>query len=94
MLEEKVHLSLRQARQKMPEGFRAMGLSPVYAFVEGEIMTAMVDALEETVELCRNLFGSSDWLALDRRPALSRGSSTFDMEAGDVEGKGWLTKFE
>jgi len=77
----------------MPEGFRAMGLSPVHAFVEGELMTAMVDALEDTVELCRNLFGSSDWLTLDRPPALvSRSSSTSGLEG--AEDKGWLTKFE
>jgi len=38
-----------------------MGLSPAYAFVEGEIMKAMVVTLETMTELCRSLFGSAEW---------------------------------
>lgn len=38
-----------------------MGLSPAYAFVEGEIMKAMVVTLEAMTDLCRALFGSSEW---------------------------------
>lgn len=38
-----------------------MGLSPAYGLVEGEIMKAMVITLEAMTELCRALFGSSEW---------------------------------
>ena len=38
-----------------------MGLSPAYAFVEGEIMKTMVVTLEAMTELCRSLFGSAEW---------------------------------
>lgn len=95
MLEVKVDSSLRQAQQDMPENFRALGLSPVYAFVEGEIMKAMVDALEDIVELSRSLFGSLDWLSIERRAfSNSETSSLYEVEAGVLGGDGWMTKFE
>lgn len=39
-----------------------MGLSLVYAFAETEVMTDVVDTLEELLDLSRQLFGTSAWL--------------------------------
>jgi len=58
-----------------------MGLSPAYAFVEGEIMKAMVITLEAMTELCRSLFGSAEWAVPSyagtrlNSPAISRQAS-------------------
>jgi hypothetical protein len=69
----------------------SMLLSPVYAFAEGELMQAMVDVLDETAEVCRSLFGSSDWLQVDRRGTstiTSDNNSTYEVESG-LSAEGW-----
>jgi hypothetical protein len=61
-----------------------MGLSPAYAFVEGEIMKEMVVTLETMTELCRALFGSAEWAVSSRggtrvnSPTISRQTSRED----------------
>ena len=70
---------------------RSMVLSPVYAFVEGELMQAMVDVLDETAEVCRSLFGSSDWLQVDRRGTSTitlDNNSMYEVESG-LGAEGW-----
>jgi len=63
-----------------------MGLSPVYAFVEGEIMQAMVVTLEAMTELCRSLFGSNEWAVPSHAgtrlssPVISRQASEDNIE--------------
>ncbi|KAH7908025.1 Fusaric acid resistance protein-like-domain-containing protein [Hygrophoropsis aurantiaca] len=39
-----------------------VGLSVVYSFAEREVMHDLVDTVEELLELCRQLFGTSAWL--------------------------------
>lgn len=62
-----------------------MGLSPAYAFVEGEIMKEMVVTLEAMTELCRSLFGSSQWAVPSHAgtrlnsPVISRQASEDDI---------------
>jgi hypothetical protein len=58
-LEIRVEERIRQARE---ENGILMGLSLVYAFAESEVMKDIVDALEELLDLSRQLFGTSAWL--------------------------------
>jgi hypothetical protein len=68
-----------------------MGLLPAYAFVEGEVMKAMVVTLEAMTDLCRSLFGSSEWAVPSHAgtrlnsPAISRRTS----EDNDIAGSDW-----
>ena len=81
-LELKVRHTLHRSQKD-----RSMGLSPAYAFVEGEIMMAMVVTLEAMTELCRSLFGSSEWAVPSHAgtrvnsPAISRQASEDNVAA-------------
>ena len=59
-----------------------MGMSPAYALVEGEIMKAMVVTLEAMTELCRALFGSSEW-AVPSQAGTRVNSPTISRQASE-----------
>jgi hypothetical protein len=45
----------------MDEDASFKGMSLVYSVAEREVMRDMVDTIEELLELCRQLFGTSAW---------------------------------
>ncbi|KAL0947218.1 hypothetical protein HGRIS_013335 [Hohenbuehelia grisea] len=57
-LERNVEERIRQSRQ---EDTGSLGLSMVYAFAETDVLTELVETLEELLELSRQLFGTSAW---------------------------------
>ncbi|KIJ69535.1 hypothetical protein HYDPIDRAFT_145711 [Hydnomerulius pinastri MD-312] len=59
VLTAQIELRLWQA---MEEDRSLMKLSLVYSLAEREVMKDMVDTLEDLLELCRQLFGTSAWL--------------------------------
>ena len=76
----KLELKVRHTLHQSQKG-GSMGLSAAYAFVEGEIMKEMVVTLEAMTDLCRSLFGSSEWAVPSHAgtrfssPAISRQAS-------------------
>jgi hypothetical protein len=50
---------IRDAREHDPH---AMGLSLVFVYAEREVLQDLIDALEELLEVCQELFGSTAWL--------------------------------
>jgi hypothetical protein len=41
---------------------RDLGLSHLYAVAEGEVLSYLVDALEDLLSIGRSLFGTAEWL--------------------------------
>jgi len=66
-----------------------MGLSLVYAFAEKEVMEGVVDALEELLDLSRQLFGTSAWLTTQQ----SLSAISVDEGRAD-ESSGWYSALE
>jgi hypothetical protein len=63
-----------------------MGLSLVYAFAEKEVMEGVVDALEELLDLSRQLFGTSAWLTTQQPISVDEGRAD--------ESSGWYSALE
>jgi hypothetical protein len=55
-LELRIEERIKQARK---ESSRSLGLMLVYSIAESEILKNLVDTLEELLELCGQLFGTS-----------------------------------
>jgi len=67
-----------------------MGLSLVYAFAEKEVMEGVVDALEELLDLSRQLFGTSAWLTTQQPwSEISVGEEGADESSGWYSPLGW-----
>jgi len=49
-------------RRAIEEDVSFKGISLAYSVAEREVMSDMVDTIEELLELCRQLFGTSAWL--------------------------------
>ncbi|KAG0705229.1 hypothetical protein DFH29DRAFT_800614 [Suillus ampliporus] len=58
-LESQIEASMRRA---IDEDESVRGISLAYSVAEREVMRDMVDTIEELLELCRQLFGTSAWL--------------------------------
>jgi len=69
-LEAHVEMSLRQA-QESPSRVPDMGLAVIYGYAEMEAMKEMVDVLDELLQECRQVFGTSTWLP----PQMSMGTT-------------------
>jgi len=85
-LEICVEERIRKAREA--DGI-LMGLSLVYAFAEKEVMEGVVDALEELLDLSRQLFGTSAWLTTQQ----SLSAISVDEGRAD-ESSGWYSALE
>lgn len=55
-------------QQSRAEGLNDLGLSLVYAFAEADILTNLVDTVEELLDLSRQLFGTSSWFDQSWQP--------------------------
>ncbi|KAG1883151.1 hypothetical protein F4604DRAFT_1741037 [Suillus subluteus] len=58
-LESQIKVSLRRG---IDVDVSVKGISLAYSVAEGEVMRDMVDTIEDLLELCRQLFGTSAWL--------------------------------
>jgi hypothetical protein len=59
VLEREVEEQLVQSHQGDPD---SLGMSLVYIFAELDLLAELVDAIDELVDLTRQLFGTSAWL--------------------------------
>ncbi|KDQ53035.1 hypothetical protein JAAARDRAFT_61594 [Jaapia argillacea MUCL 33604] len=78
---------LRRAREEDAE---AVGLSLVYAFAESEVLSDMVDTMEELLESTRKLFGTSAWLTHFDQTHYSMDTS---QDEEDPHAHGWYSTF-
>jgi len=85
VLQGRVEETLHKARQANPH---AMGLSLVFAFAESEVLKDLVETLEELLDLCRQLFGSSAWLTEPVSQVSTQTDASSDIEDEPV---GWYS---
>lgn len=75
-----------------------MGLSLVFAFAEREVLKDLVETLEELLDLCRQLFGSSAWLTEPMSQPVSQVTTQTEaiLEAEETEYTRWYmtTRFD
>ncbi|KAG1754200.1 hypothetical protein EDB19DRAFT_1665235 [Suillus lakei] len=83
-LESQIETSLRQA---INVDVSVKGISLAYSVAEREVMRDMVETIEELLELCRQLFGTSAWLT-HTWPEMS----IYNADEGPgTPGEGWLS---